>query len=57
MHDLDAEQLRRAASAYAKQTYQNWKLVLPAKELDSAPAVTDPRVLVVAGKGNEVRNI
>ncbi len=47
----------KTGNAFQSQTYQNWRLVLPAKEIETTPLITDKRIVVMEAKSNKVHNI
>lgn len=47
MEGLTNEQLNRTSTLFREQTYKKWRLVMPAKNLASAPHFEEPRIVLM----------
>ena len=57
MDALSSNEIKETSSAFDNQTFKNWKMILPAENLDKDPSVSDDKIRVIKNGKNKVHNI
>ena len=57
MDDHNNHEIKEVSSAFDNQTFKNWKMVLPARDLDRDPVFDNNKITMMKSGMNKVHNI
>ena len=57
MDALSSDEIKGTSSAFDHQTFKNWKMILPAENLDKDPSVSNNKITIIKNGKNKVHNI